>query len=101
MSSNHDERRMSAINPMGKNRVGVGNAVSTGVSASYGNKSMMDDVSQTPSLYKSASSNKDNIDGPRVMFSKYDIDGSGAISVTEFRKLCYDMGYDSIFSTTI
>lgn len=29
----------------------------------------------------------------RQMFDKYDTDGSGDISITEFRKLCYDMGY--------
>ncbi|KAI9351766.1 hypothetical protein DFJ73DRAFT_830795 [Zopfochytrium polystomum] len=31
--------------------------------------------------------------GPRSVFDKYDIDGSGSISVAEFRRLCYDMGY--------
>ncbi|KAI9202551.1 uncharacterized protein BJ171DRAFT_600816 [Polychytrium aggregatum] len=29
----------------------------------------------------------------QAMFNKYDIDGSGAISTKEFRKLCYDLGY--------
>ncbi|KAI9202552.1 uncharacterized protein BJ171DRAFT_513400 [Polychytrium aggregatum] len=29
----------------------------------------------------------------RIMFEKYDIDGSGSISIHEFRKLCYDLGY--------
>ncbi|TPX56243.1 hypothetical protein SpCBS45565_g08440 [Spizellomyces sp. 'palustris'] len=29
----------------------------------------------------------------RIVFDKYDVDGSGTISVSEFRKLCYDMGY--------
>jgi hypothetical protein len=31
--------------------------------------------------------------GPRAVFDKYDVDGSGAINVVEFRRLCYDMGY--------
>ena len=29
----------------------------------------------------------------RALFDKYDTDGSGCISILEFRKLCYDMGY--------
>ena len=29
----------------------------------------------------------------RTLFDKYDTDGSGCISIIEFRKLCYDMGY--------
>ena len=32
-------------------------------------------------------------DGPRAIFDKYDLDGSGAIEVAEFRHMCYDMGY--------
>jgi hypothetical protein len=30
---------------------------------------------------------------PRDLFNKYDVDRSGAISIKEFRRLCYDMGY--------
>ncbi|KAI8619049.1 hypothetical protein BC830DRAFT_842122 [Chytriomyces sp. MP71] len=30
---------------------------------------------------------------PRQLFDRYDNDGSGSISISEFRNLCYDMGY--------
>ncbi|KAJ3015227.1 UNVERIFIED_CONTAM: hypothetical protein HDU68_012825 [Siphonaria sp. JEL0065] len=30
---------------------------------------------------------------PRQLFDRYDHDGSGSISISEFKSLCYDMGY--------
>ncbi|KAI9335950.1 hypothetical protein BDR26DRAFT_936272 [Obelidium mucronatum] len=34
-----------------------------------------------------------SVSRPRQLFDRYDHDGSGSISISEFKSLCYDMGY--------